>query len=54
MNDKAKKLVWQMVITMMAGHKERVWELYESYLKETRLYITVKEYIEWRKEKIAC
>lgn len=48
------KLVCQMVLNSMGGRKERTWDLYEEYLRETRFYITVKEYIEWRKEQIAC
>jgi hypothetical protein len=52
-NDEAVKLVWRMVITTMAGRMERTWDLYESYLKKIRLYITIKEYTEWRKERTA-
>jgi len=49
-NDEAVKLVWRMVLATMVGRKERVWGLYEKYLRKTKLYITVKEYIEWRQE----
>ena len=54
MNEKALKLVWLMVISTIAKKMERTWELYEQYMLETRLHVSVKEYIEWRKERIAC
>lgn len=53
MNNKAVKLLWQMVISTIAKKMERTWELYEQYMLETRLHVSVKEYIEWRKERIA-
>ena len=53
MNDKAVKLLWQMVISTMAKKMERTWELHEQYMLETRLHVPVKEYIEWRKERTA-
>jgi hypothetical protein len=37
----------------MGGRRERTWELYEKYLRKMRLYITIKEYTEWRKERTA-
>ena len=49
-NDEALKLVWRMVLATMAGRRERTWELYEKYLRKIRLYITIKEYIDWRRE----
>jgi len=53
MNDDVMKLVWRMVLAMMGGKKERTWDLYEKYLHKTRLYITIKEYIDWRRERTA-
>mgnify|MGYP001768019105 CR=1 FL=1 len=53
LNDKAVKLLWQMVISTMAKKMERTWELYEQYMLETRLHVPVKEYIEWREERTA-
>ena len=51
MNEKALKLVWQMVISTMVKKMERTLELYEQYMLETRLHVPVKEYIEWREER---
>ena len=53
MNEKALKLVWLMVISTMAKTKGRTWALYEDYIRETRLHVPVKEYIEWREERTA-
>ena len=53
MNEKALKLVWLMVISTIAKKMERTWELYEQYMLETRLHVSVKEYIEWREERTA-
>lgn len=49
MNDEIMKLIWRMVLATMAGQRERTWDLYESYLRKMRLYITVREYVEWRR-----
>lgn len=49
-NDDIVKLVWRMVLATMGGEKERTWDIYESYLRKTRLYITIKEYTDWRRE----
>lgn len=53
MNDACMKLVIRMILNTMNGNSEAVWELYEKYKRETRLHVTVKEYIEWRKEMTA-
>ena len=53
MNEKALKLVWLMVISTIAKKIDRTWELYEQYMLETRLHVSVKEYIEWREERTA-
>lgn len=53
LNEKALKLVWQMVISTMVKKMERTLELYEQYMLETRLHVPVKEYIKWREERTA-
>lgn len=50
MNEKAIKLVMQMVILTIAREKDRIWELYEQYMLETRLHVPIGEYIEWREQ----
>lgn len=50
MNNEAMKLVWRVVLATMAGRKERTWDLYEKYLRKMRLYVTVKEYTDWRRK----
>ncbi len=52
MNDKALKLTWRMVLATIAGRRERTWELYEKYVRERYLYVTVREIIE-AKERTA-
>lgn len=52
MNDACIKLIAQMVIATMAGEKEKTWGLYERYLREKHLYVTVEEILE-AKETIA-
>jgi len=53
LNEKALKLVWLMVLSTMAKKMGRTWELYEQYMLETRLHVPVREYVEWRKGRIA-
>ncbi len=53
MNEKAMKLIWQMVLSTMVKKMERTLELYEQYMLETRLHVPVKEYIKWREERTA-
>lgn len=44
MNEKAVKLIWQMVLSTMGGRKKRTWDIYEQYVLETRLHVPVREY----------
>lgn len=53
MNDDIIKLIWRMVLNVMVGRRERIWDLYEKYLRKTRLYVPVREYVEWRQRKNA-
>lgn len=53
MNEKALKLIWRMVLATMAGNNKIIWALYDEYILETRLHVPVKEYLEWREERIA-
>ena len=53
MTDACVNLIYGMILNAMSGNSEAVWELYEQYKRETRLHVTVKEYIEWRKEMTA-
>lgn len=53
MNEKALKLIFQMVISTITREKERTWALFEEYILETRLHVPVSEYVEWRKERTA-
>ena len=53
MNDTCLKLIARMILNIMVGDREKTWELYEKYKREKRLHVTVKEYIEWRKEMTA-
>jgi len=50
MNEKALKLLARMIITTMAGDKRRTSELHKRFCRESRLYITIGEYINWRRE----
>jgi len=42
-----------MVISTMAGKKERTWKLYEKYQKEKTLHVPVKEILDWKKGRTA-
>jgi len=53
LNEKALKLVWLMVISTMAKTKGRTWALYEDYIRETRLHVTVEEILRAKREGIA-
>lgn len=46
MNDKALKLTWRMILNTMTGSKHRTWELYDKYIKETRLHVPIREILE--------
>jgi len=47
------KLVARMVVAGMAKQYKAVWELYEEYLRERHLYVSIKELIEVRGKEIA-
>lgn len=42
-------LIYRMVIAVMAG--EPVAGLYEEYVKERRLHVTVAEMVQWKRER---
>ncbi len=46
------KLVARMVIAVMAGQRETVQELYEQYLRERHLYVSVREILESKRSKM--
>jgi hypothetical protein len=48
-NDTCKKLVARMVVLTMVGDRETAQEVYEEYLRENRLHITVREILEWKR-----
>jgi len=53
-NATCRKLLVQMVISVMAGDKKTAWHLYDLYLKEQRLHAPVEEILRSkRKEGIA-
>mgnify|MGYP001006561703 FL=1 len=46
MTDTCTRLVACMVVAVIAGEHERVYELYDEFVKENRLYVTVREILE--------
>ena len=44
-------LIYRMVIACMAGND--VAELYDQYVKERRLHVTVAEILEWKERESA-
>ena len=52
MTEEARKLVFRMVLATMSGEREITKELYEKYLRETRLYVTIKELLKAKKQAI--
>jgi len=52
-NDTCIKLVFRMLLNMMIGKRERTWDLYEEYLRERYLHVTVQEILEAKEERIA-
>ncbi|WP_213997023.1 hypothetical protein [Tepidanaerobacter syntrophicus] len=48
MNDTCIKLVARMILNTMAGRQKQTWQLYEKYLRERHLYVTIGDYIRWR------
>ena len=47
----ATALIYRMVIAVMAG--EPVAGLYEQYVKERRLHVTVAEMVQWKERESA-
>ena len=47
----ATALIYRMVIAAMAGESVAVAELYEEYVKERRLHVTVAEMVQWKRER---
>ncbi|WP_461369539.1 hypothetical protein [Candidatus Darwinibacter acetoxidans] len=43
-------LIYRMVIAVMAGESVAVAELYEEYVKERHLHVTVAEIIQAKRE----
>lgn len=52
MINKETKLICGMVVNTMIGNTETVWDLYEQYLRETRLYVTIAEYVEFHQPEV--
>lgn len=46
MTDTCTRLVACMVVAAIAGEHERMYELYDEFVKENRLYVTVREILE--------
>jgi len=42
-----------MVVAVMAGEHERMYELYAEYVKESRLHVTVEEILRAKREASA-
>ena len=53
MNATCRKLLVQMVISVMAGENELLWELYEGFIKENRLHVPVEEILRAKREASA-
>jgi hypothetical protein len=51
-NDDIIKLIWRMVLNAMVGRRERTCDLYEKYLRKTRLYVPVQEILEAKGKKV--
>jgi len=45
-NDTCIKLVFRMLLNMMISKRELTWDLYEKYLREKYLYVSIAEIIE--------
>ena len=52
MNETCMKLVARMLLNMMAGRENQVRVLYEEYLRERYLFISISEILE-TKERTA-
>ncbi|WP_461369525.1 hypothetical protein [Candidatus Darwinibacter acetoxidans] len=46
----ATALIYRMVIAAMAGEPDRIAELYEAYIRERRLHVTVAEILQSKRE----
>ena len=46
MADTCTRLVACMVVAVIAGEYERMHELYNEFVKENRLYVTVREILQ--------
>lgn len=46
MNETCIKLVARMILSTMTGKHKQTWDLYEQYLRERHLYVTVEEILE--------
>ncbi len=46
----ATALIYRMIINAIAGRSELNEQLYEAYVKERRLHVTVAEILEWKRE----
>ena len=46
MTDTCTRLVACMVVAAIAGEYERMHELYDEFVKENRLHVTVREILE--------
>lgn len=51
MTDTCVNLVYRMILNTMKGNKNKVWELYDKYKKEKRLYVTVEEILDWKRRE---
>ncbi len=58
MDNKAVKLIYRMILIVMAGdgnnerRRRRIWGLYEKFIREMRLHATVREILEAKKKKM--
>ena len=46
MNETCIMIVARMIVNMMAGEREQVWNLYEEFCRERYLYVTIWEILE--------
>ena len=53
MNETCIMIVARMIVNMMAGEREQVWNLYEEFCRERYLYVTIWEILEAKGERIA-
>lgn len=51
MTDACVNLIYRMILNAMEGNKNKVWELYDKYKREKRLYVTVEEILNWKQRK---